>query len=123
MNKTDSKLYARTNFYCSDVQRSITFYVEKLGFEKKWDYKNGEKILSAQVDRNSCELMLTHFSNVISGGGGLYISLHKREQLQSFYEEFKDKGVLFETEIHRTYWNSTEFSVLDPDGNRIVFSG
>ena len=47
--------YARPVLFVSDVQIALRFYVDKLGFKKKWDAGDGTV---CQVDRGGCEIIL-----------------------------------------------------------------
>jgi hypothetical protein len=49
--------YARPVFFVSDVQGALRFYIDKLGFEKRWHEADGKGKV-CQVNRGECELIL-----------------------------------------------------------------
>src|SRR5260370_41013744 len=49
--------YARPVFFVSDVQGALRFYIDKLGFEKKWHEADGKGTV-CQVNRGECEIIL-----------------------------------------------------------------
>ena len=51
------KWYARPVFYVADINRAIAFYVDKLGFVKKWHEAEGKGRV-CQVDRSETEIIL-----------------------------------------------------------------
>lgn len=53
----DHVWYMRPVFFVSDIQRAIGYYVDKLGFEKKWHEADGKGTV-CQVDRGGCEIIL-----------------------------------------------------------------
>src|SRR5678816_4027958 len=51
------KWYARPVFFVADLQVAIGFYLDKLGFKKKWHTEDGKGTV-CQVDRGECEIIL-----------------------------------------------------------------
>src|ERR1700688_1408403 len=49
--------YARPVFFVSDVEGAIRFYIDKLGFEKRWHEADGKGKV-CQVNRGECEIIL-----------------------------------------------------------------
>ena len=49
--------YARPVFFVADIHRSARFYVDSLGFEKRWHEAEGAGTV-CQVDRGECEIIL-----------------------------------------------------------------
>jgi catechol 2,3-dioxygenase-like lactoylglutathione lyase family enzyme len=49
--------YTRPVLFVSDIERSLQFYVEMLGFEKRWHEGDGAGKV-CQVDRGGCEIIL-----------------------------------------------------------------
>jgi hypothetical protein len=45
--------YARPVFFVSDVQGALRFYIDKLGFEKRWHEADGKGTV-CQVNRGEC---------------------------------------------------------------------
>ena len=51
------KWYARPVLFVSDLEVALRFYVDALGFEKKWHSNAGAGTV-CQVDRGECEIIL-----------------------------------------------------------------
>ena len=51
--------FARPVLFVTDVDRSVDFYVNQLGFTQSWRYEEDGKALVAQVDRQGCALILS----------------------------------------------------------------
>ena len=50
------KWYARPVLFVADLQVALGFYIDKLGFRKKWHAGDGMGTV-CQVDRGECEIM------------------------------------------------------------------
>lgn len=106
--------YARTIFSVTDIQRSLAYYGEMLGFEQDWTYEEDEEILVAQVSRGDFELILA--GNLDHAGcGRVFVSLN-RPELDSLEREIRDRAVAFD-EIH---WGYPSIRLRDPDGNELI---
>ena len=47
--------YLRPVLFVSDLQGALRFYIDKLGFEKRWHSADGKGTV-CQVDRGGCEI-------------------------------------------------------------------
>ena len=65
--------FARPVLHVSDVEASLRFYVDRLGFTCPWRY-DGEGV--AQVDRQGCALILADTWPEKIGKGLMFISLN-----------------------------------------------
>jgi catechol 2,3-dioxygenase-like lactoylglutathione lyase family enzyme len=108
--------YARPVLFVSDMDRSIAFYVGQLGFVEHWRHEDAGKALVAQVDRRSCELILSCQEPDKSGRARMFISLDL-EVLESVRAELEGKGVAVED----GRWGYRLMIVRDPDGNELYF--
>src|SRR5262249_9699006 len=50
--------FARPVLHVSDVEASLRFYVDRLGFTSPWRFDEDGKACIAQVDRQGCALIL-----------------------------------------------------------------
>src|SRR6516164_2495574 len=50
--------FARPILTVTDVEASLRFYVDRLGFTSPWRYEEGGRARVAQVDRQGCSLIL-----------------------------------------------------------------
>ena len=92
----------------SDMQRSLQFYVDLLGFKNaEW----GDDKFTC-VSRNDCNILLCR------GGQGhpgtwIYIEV---DNARKAYEFLSSKGATIQMELTREPW-ALEFNVEDPDGH------
>ena len=110
-----SRWYTRPIVCVSDVERSLAFYVGKLGFTEAWKYEE-EKTFVAQVDRAGCELILSSQWPEKVGTALIFISLDA-ELLHSVRSEFESGGI----DVKDGWWGYDLMMVLDPDGNQLLF--
>jgi catechol 2,3-dioxygenase-like lactoylglutathione lyase family enzyme len=108
--------YARPVLFVADVDRSIAFYTERLGFAEHWRHQEEGTTLVAQVDRSECELILSSQEPEKTGRGRMFISLDL-EVLEAVRSELEDRGVAVED----GRWGYRLMIVRDPDGNELYF--
>lgn len=111
-----SKWYARPVLFVTDVERSVDFYVQQLGFSQRWRYEEEHKLLIAQVDRQGCELILSSQWQDKAGTSLMFISLEVAA-LHALRTELEGRGV----KVRDGYWGYRLMVVHDPDGNELYF--
>src|SRR5689334_8615756 len=72
--------FARPVLHVTDVEASLRFYVNQLGFTSPWRYDEDGKVRVAQVDRQGCALILADTWPEKIGKGLLFISLNVEPQ-------------------------------------------
>jgi catechol 2,3-dioxygenase-like lactoylglutathione lyase family enzyme len=122
--------FARPVLHVTDVEASLRFYVDRLGFTSPWRYEEGGKAHVAQVDRQGCALILADTWPEKIGKGLIFISLNvspndeseMREAaiagLDALRAELEAKGV----PVKEGSWGYRLLVVDDPDGNQIFFN-
>ena len=108
--------YARPVLFVSDLERSLTFYVDRLGFKERWRHEDAGALLVAQVDRETCELILSSQEPERTGRGRMFISLDV-DVLRSVRAELEGRGVA----VENGRWGYSLMVVRDPDGNELFF--
>src|ERR1035438_6176822 len=68
--------FARPVLHVTDVEASLHFYVNRLGFTSPWRYEEDGKVHVAQVDRQGCALILADTWPEKIGKGLMFISLN-----------------------------------------------
>src|ERR1700723_2040502 len=68
--------FARPVLHVTDVEASLFFYVNRLGFTSPWRYDEGGRAHVAQVDRQGCALILADTWPEKIGKGLMFISLN-----------------------------------------------
>lgn len=106
--------YARPVFFVADVNRAIRFYVDKLGFEKRWHEADGAGTV-CQVNHCECEIILCQDAT-------------RRDKARLFIELTPEGLAELRTEIversvpsKETWWGCDSIQVDDPDGNELLF--
>jgi hypothetical protein len=100
-------------FFVEDIGRAIEFH-DRLGFEKAWHEADGKGTV-CQVQRGGCELILCEDTS-------------RNDRGRLFVELMPDGFVELRSDIERnsiaskaTWWGYDVISVLDPDGNELLF--
>lgn len=106
--------YARPVLFVTDIDRATRFYVEQLGFAKRWHSDDGTGTV-CQVDRSECEIILCQDA-VRKDKGRLFIEL-TAAGLAAFRREVADRSVA----TRETWWGYDTLQIDDPDGNELLF--
>ncbi len=118
--------FARPVLHVRDVEASLRFYVNRLGFTSPWRYDEDGRAHVAQVDRQGCALILAATWPEKIGKGLIFISLnfepHSREAavaaLDALRAELEAKGA----PVKDGSWGYRLLVVDDPDGNQLFFN-
>src|SRR3954469_3971176 len=68
--------FARPGFHVKDVETSLRFYLDRLGFTSPWRYADDGKTHVAEVERQGCALILTDSWPEKGGKALLFVSLN-----------------------------------------------
>lgn len=110
---TDPVWYMRPVFFVADIRRSAEFYVDKLGFIKKWHEADGQGTV-CQVDRGGCEIILCQDASRCTPGR-LFLELSKLG-VEQLLHEVEERSV----PATRTKWGYEVLNIKDPDGNELL---
>lgn len=118
--------FARAIFNVSDVEASLRFYVDQLGFTNPWRYGEDGKVYVAQVERQGCAVILAGTWPEKIGKGLLFVSLNVEPAtyeadvaaLDALRAELEAKGV----PVKEGSWGYRLLVVNDPDGNQLLFN-
>jgi catechol 2,3-dioxygenase-like lactoylglutathione lyase family enzyme len=122
--------FARPILNVADVEASLRFYVDRLGFTCPWRFDEQGKAYVAQVDRQGCSLILastwakTQPEKV--GKAMMFISLNvepatpeaETAALDALRAELEARGV----PVKDGSWGYRLLVVDDPDGNQLLFN-
>ncbi len=105
-------------FQVSDLERSLVFYTEMLGFEK--DFVVGSPPFYAGLKRGAVELHLSSSSQsaVRLGQGSVYLFC---DVVDSFYRDVTQRGATVTSPLDSHDYGMRDFQIKDPDGNLIGF--
>ena len=118
--------FARPIISVNNVEASLRFYVDRLGFTCPWHYDEDGRPFVAQVDRQGSALILSANWPEKIGKGLIFISLNVEPAthensvaaLDALLAELDGKGVA----VKDGYWGYRLLVVDDPDGNQLLFN-
>jgi catechol 2,3-dioxygenase-like lactoylglutathione lyase family enzyme len=127
--------FARPVLHVKDVEASLRFYMNRLGFTCPWRYDEDSRAYVAQVDRQGCALILADTWPEKVGKALMFISLNVEPDtsettsetatrdaavaaLDALRVELEAKGV----PVKEGSWGYRLLVVDDPDGNQLFFN-
>jgi catechol 2,3-dioxygenase-like lactoylglutathione lyase family enzyme len=118
--------FARPIFNVADVEASLRFYIDQLGFTSEWRFDEAGKAYVAQVERQGCAIILAKTWPQKNGKGLLFISLNVEPPtpeaataaLDALRAELESRGV----PVKEGSWGYRLLVVDDPDGNQLLFN-
>jgi catechol 2,3-dioxygenase-like lactoylglutathione lyase family enzyme len=100
--------------FVSDLQAALLFYIDKLGFEKRWHSDDGKGTV-CQVNRGGCEIILCADA-ARQDRGRLFVELN-RDGLDELRNEISERSV----PTQKAWWGYDVIRIADPDGNELLF--
>ena len=91
---------------------SMNYYVDKLGFRKKWDW--GDPPTFGCVTRGNVEIFICEGAQ---GQPGMWMSIFV-DDVDALHEEYKSRGAIIRQPPTNMPWGVREMNVQDPDGHR-----
>ena len=117
--------FARPVLHVSDVEASLRFYVERLGFTVPWRYEEDGRVRVAEVDRSGCALILSQQWPEKVGKGLMFISLNvepqTREAELAAVDALRAELEARDITVKDGHWGYRVLVVEDPDGNQLYF--
>jgi catechol 2,3-dioxygenase-like lactoylglutathione lyase family enzyme len=118
--------FARPVLHVADVEASLHFYVNRLGFTSAWRYGENGRAHVAEVDRQGCAIILADTWPEKIGKGLMFISLNVEPEtreaaiaaLDALRAELEARGVA----VKEGSWGYRVLVVDDPDGNQLFFN-
>jgi catechol 2,3-dioxygenase-like lactoylglutathione lyase family enzyme len=118
--------FVRPVIHVTNVEASLRFYVDRLGFTSPWSYDEHGRVFVAQVDRLGCALILADQWPEKIGTGLMFISLNVEAEtpeavtaaLDALRAELEARGV----SVKAGWWGYRLLVVDDPDGNQLFFN-
>jgi catechol 2,3-dioxygenase-like lactoylglutathione lyase family enzyme len=112
--------FARPVLHVTDVEASIRFFTDRLGFSVPWRF--GETLV-AQVERQGCALILSSQWPEKVGKGLVFVSLNVEPAMQAaaldaLRVELEARGA----QVKDGQWGYKLLVVEDPDGNLLYFN-
>jgi catechol 2,3-dioxygenase-like lactoylglutathione lyase family enzyme len=116
--------FARPVLHVKDVEASLRFYIDQLGFTSSWRFDEGGRTYVAQVDRQGCALILSCQWPEKIGKALTFVSLNvepatrRIAALDALRAELEARGVT----VKDGSWGYRLLVVDDPDGNQLFFN-
>src|SRR5215475_4679533 len=82
--------YLRPVLFVSDLQAALGFYIDKLGFTKRWQSADGKGTV-CQVNRGGCEIILSQDA-ARRDKGRLFVELN-RDGIDELRREISERSV------------------------------
>lgn len=103
-----------------DEQKAKQFYVDFLEFRMDWEHRFEPGMpLYIQISRGGVTLHLTEHHGDCTPGGAVRL---RAEGLSAFQASLLDKSYAYARPgLEQTPWGTTEMTVTDPFGNRIIY--
>ena len=113
-------------FTVNDLQKSIAFYVDGLGFTVHERWENQGELQGVMLRAGRCRIGLSQ-DDFAKGrdrakGIGMSVWLTTVQELELVVERIKQNGIPLEQELAEMPWGGRAFSLVDPDGFRLTFS-
>lgn len=113
-SQTGHPWYTRPVLFVADVNRALRFYVDMLGFWKKWHEADGAGTV-CQVNRGECEIILCQHPTR-RDKARLFVELNV-DELAELRRELVERSV----PNKETWWGYDSIQIEDPDGNELLF--
>ena len=118
--------FARPVLHVRDVEASLLFYVDRLGFTSPWRYEEDGRARVAQAERQGCAVILADQWPEKVGKGLMFISVNVEPEtreaqiaaLDALRAELEARGV----PVKEGSWGYRLLVIDDPDGNQLFFN-
>jgi uncharacterized glyoxalase superfamily protein PhnB len=116
---------------CEDVDRAISFYTERLGFERTFTMPGDDgKTSFAGVRLGDAEILLGVVEGFVApediGKRGIGVQIHVEVppeiSIDTLYERAKSGGATITREIETREWGERSFNVRDADGYNLMLA-
>ena len=102
-------------FYTKNLDKIISFYKEIVKLEI--DYIQEGRFASFKLGNGKLGIKQAKEEREVPGHQSVFIEV---ENIENMYKDFQGKGIVFSKELIQEDWG-TNFSFLDPDGNKLQF--
>jgi len=99
-------------FFVSDLKKSVRFYEEILGLQKKYEFSSYVGFECGGVEVGLIPKQKEKASDGSSPTAGFLV-----DNVDKTCAELKSRGVRFIKEVHDETWGGRQASFTDPDGN------
>ena len=113
------------SFTATDLQRSIAFYRDVLGFVIGEEWREGTALMGCEIHAGAVTFMLGQ-DDFAKGrdrekGLGTRVWCHTAQDLDKLAAEIKARGGVLDQEPQLMSWGDRVFMITDPDGFKLTF--
>lgn len=113
------------SFTVNDLERSIAWYRDVLGFTVGERWEGGGALQGIQMKAGSCDLMLNQDDFALGRdrpkGAGCRLWVATAQDIDALAARIKAAGWRLDREPSETPWGDWAFAVTDPDGFKLTF--
>jgi catechol 2,3-dioxygenase-like lactoylglutathione lyase family enzyme len=99
----------------TDLERSLVFYTEALGFELDWNWEDPDGWTFGQLSQGRIRIYLKQVG-AITSPGCLYLYV---DDVDRWHQQLLRKNTPVDTLPSAKPWGNREMCLSDPDGNKI----
>lgn len=110
-----------------DLERSVRFYKDGLGFSTGEEWKDGDKLVGVMLQSDQVYLMLGQ-DDFAKGrdrvkGSGVRLYIQIGGDVVALAERAKAAGLTLDSEPADLGWGPIGFTLTDPDGYKLTIAG
>lgn len=106
----------------TDIQSSVRFYTEQLGFELEFIYQDFYAGVRAGGFLLHLKLVDERDPSIAYVDDGEHLHLYINvDDASGYAAQLRARGVMLAREVHETSWNTREFIVRDDQGHTLYF--
>ena len=120
------------NLLVADVERSLSFYVDVLGFERGMTVPEQSPFVFAAVTSGAIEIFFNNAATAVKempafagkplgASGTMFIEMEGAESVDAFHDRIKSR-VTVTMPLVTQFYGMREFAIADPDGYVITFA-
>ena len=111
-------------FNVQDVDASVTFYTEKLGFKHSFSLPgpDGRNAFAFVSLGDAINIGLNLDDNVGAQGVDFMLYVPEGSTVDALYDDIQGRSVPIAVDIDTRYWGDRTFSVRDPDNYLLTFA-
>jgi len=117
---------ASPSFTVNDLDRSLSWYRDVVGFDVEETWKDGEKVIGVSLRAGDVSFMIGQDDwkkgRDRKKGEGFRIFCTTRKSVDDIAKRIKSKGGQLDHEPQNQPWGMRDFSMTDPDGFKITIA-
>lgn len=106
-----------------DIIKAREFYIDWMGFSINWEHRYGDNFpLYMEIQKDNIRLHLTEHHGDSTPGSKVFIEFNNGS-LQDYHKTLTEKDYRYNKPgLETAPWNAITMEVIDPFGNKLLFS-